>query len=38
MIQIINGRLYYFGEYGNLFIDITDKFANYCLDKQPKKD
>lgn len=26
MIQIINGRIYYLGIYGNLFKDITDEY------------
>jgi len=25
-IQIINGRIYYLGVYGHLFIDITDSY------------
>ncbi len=29
MIQIINGRIYYLGIYGNLFKDITDEYLKY---------
>ena len=33
MIQIINGRIYYLGVYGNIFKDITDEYLKYQLSK-----
>lgn len=33
MIQIINGRIYYLGIYGNLFKNITNEYLKYQLSK-----
>lgn len=33
MIQIINGRIYYLGIYGNIFKDITDEYLKYQSSK-----
>jgi hypothetical protein len=34
MVQIINGRLYYLGTYGNKFIDITDDYSRFIINGQ----
>lgn len=31
MVKIINGRLYYLGQYGNLFKDVTGQWLKYTL-------
>jgi len=33
MVQIINGRIYYLGTYGNKFIDITDDYSRFIITK-----
>lgn len=35
MIQIINGRIFYFGVHGYLFKDITDDYLKFILN--PRK-
>lgn len=34
MVQIINGRIYYLGTYGNKFIDITDDYSRFIINGQ----
>jgi len=34
MVQIINGRIYYLGTYGNKFIDITDDYSSFIINGQ----